>query len=484
MDTRQDIAYLSDLGDTAVVPSSAVQGNIVVFGEANVLQDSGRRLSDYPDSDQTANMIDDAVAALKTAVDGEYAISAYKASDWAAGTLYYAGTFCMHNGVGYRCLEEHVSGLFFDASKWEAVLSSDGKNAIDLLLADYPKEGLARLVDIAPMFNAQTEYIVGQLSVVDGVLKACTRAGRGAAAQFAVASVEDALALIRDKIDTAIASIKQADWNVESSSDPAFIRNKPKIEQADWDETDSSAPAFIRNKPEIPDAQVQADWDESASSAPAFIRNKPEIPEYSYRIVELVPEETSQPGVYEVQLEDRAVNSLREGLFGTSTVRMLFPARMDESIPRDFYIVLEPDFDANVTIRTPSNIDLEDCEGRPVSIEAIDGIQATYRLTEVYGPRNEFVVSMFADPALRKVKEIEQALDEIIRNEGMATFTPGTVIADDSTGLYYRLEAVRLSDTGEVAVGVDQDGIPYGDGGTYADVSSSSASGDSPGNEA
>lgn len=462
MDTRQDIAYLSDLGDTAVVPSSAVHGNIVLFGEANVLQDSGRRLSDYPDSNQTANMIDDAVAALETAVDGEYAISAYKASDWAAGTLYYAGTFCMHNGVGYRCLEEHVSGLFFDASKWETVLSSEGKNAIDLLLADYPKEGLARLVDIAPVFNAQTEYIVGQLSVVDGVLKACTRAGRGAAAQFAVASVEDALALIRDKIDTAIASIKQADWNVESSSDPAFIRNKP----------------------EIPDAQVQADWDEADSSAPAFIRNKPEIPASSYRIVELVPEETSQPGVYEVQLEDRAVNSLREGLFGTSTVRMLFPARMDESIPRDFYIVLEPDFDANVTIRTPSNIDLEDCEGHPVSIEAIDGIQATYRLTEVYGPRNEFVVSMFADPALRKTKEIEQALDEIIRNEGMATFTPGTVIADDSTGLYYRLEAVRLSGTGEIVVGVDQDGIPYGDGGTYADVSSSSASGESPGNEA
>ena len=529
METRQDIAYLSDLGDAAIVPSQAVQGNIVLFGDDNVLQDSGKKPSDYPETADTARMISDAVGALKTAVDGEYAISAYKAAEWAPGTLYYSGSFCIHDNVGYRCIEEHVSGLFFDVDKWKVVLSADGKSALDALLSDYPKVGLAALSDIAPIFNADTEYIVGQLAVVDGKLKICRRAGRGAAAQFEDSTVEEALSIVRGEIARIKSSIKQADWNVSSSSDPAFIRNKPAIAQADWDQSASSDPAFIRNKPIIPDAQVQADWDESASSDPAFIRNKPEIPEIpdqvqadwdesassdpafirnkpeipeipdqvqadwdesassdpafirnkpdipdaNYRLAYLSPEDTSTPNVLEAQLEDRAVNVIVSGLSGTNTVRLIPPASGGLLSSRDFYVVLEAEFDSNATVVMPGAV-LEDCAGGSVTLSAPAGVQATYRMTEVFGFDNVFVVSLYADPAKKDIKEAERAMDDILNNEGVATFTPGVFLPEDGTNKYYRISAVKES-WGEVVVGISQHGTPYGDGGVNPDGSDSSS---------
>lgn len=43
----------------------------------------------------------------------------------------------------------------------------------------------------------------------------------------------------------------QADWSVTSSSNPAYIKNKPSIVQADWSETNSYNMAYIKNKPYI-----------------------------------------------------------------------------------------------------------------------------------------------------------------------------------------------------------------------------------------
>lgn len=460
METRQDIAYLSDLGDTAIVPSQAVQGNIVLFGDDNVLQDSGKKPSDYPDLNQAAEMIATSVGLLRTAVNGEYAISAYKSDAWAQVTPYFVGDFCMYLGTGYRCIEEHVSGIAFDGSKWQAVLSPEGKAALDLLLADYPKDGLAKLDDIAPAMDPETEYAVGQLVVEDEMLNICTRAGRGAAAQFEKADVEQALALIRNGLEEIAEEISR----VEKS-----------IKQADWDESDSSDPAFIRNKPKMPSGQVQADWDEESSTDPAFIRNKPEMPgDVRYRIVYRSPQEKGQ-GLFEVQIEDRAVNVVYNPDSSAFKLVMVPPQRAIGR-SRDFYVVLNSGMDPAIRIEMQDST-LENCEGKQVTIVAPDEDQATYRFTEIYvsaGDVPAFVVSMYADPANGRIQEAEKAMDDILNNEGVATFTPGVFLPEDGTNKYYRISAVKES-WGEVVVGISQHGTPYGDGGVNPDGSDSSS---------
>ena len=220
---------------------------------------------------------------------------------------------------------------------------------------------------------------------------------------------------------------------------------------------------------------MQADWDESASSDPAFIRNKPEIPDANYRVAYLFPEETSTPNVLEAQLEDRAVNVIVSGLSGTNTVRLLPPASGGLLSSRDFYVVLEAEFDSNATVVMPGAV-LEDCAGGSVTLSAPAGVQATYRMTEVFGFDNVFVVSLYADPSIAGMREIERALDTIINNEGILSFTPGLAVRDPSTDKYYRLEATKLGDDEEIVIGVDQNGVMYGDGGIYASASSSGSS--------
>ncbi len=75
----------------------------------------------------------------------------------------------------------------------------------------------------------------------------------------------------------------QSDWDVTSTADPAYIKNKPSIPdpqiQSDWAQSNTSAVDFIKNKPTIPPAQVQSDWNVTDTNSKAFIKNKPVIPE-------------------------------------------------------------------------------------------------------------------------------------------------------------------------------------------------------------
>ena len=108
----------------------------------------------------------------------------------------------------------------------------------------------------------------------------------------------------------------QADWDNNTTTSDAFIRNKPtdaefgdkafsnpptdltdtekqavrtaigsgsasggeENVQSDWNETDTSSDAFIRNKPDVGEDNVNADWNETDTGSDAYIENKPTIP--------------------------------------------------------------------------------------------------------------------------------------------------------------------------------------------------------------
>ena len=82
---------------------------------------------------------------------------------------------------------------------------------------------------------------------------------------------------------------KQADWNEATTTDPAFILNKPTLApsnaeqnvQVDWNETTTTSDAYIQNKPTLApsdaEANVQADWNETTTTADAYIQNKPTL---------------------------------------------------------------------------------------------------------------------------------------------------------------------------------------------------------------
>ena len=58
-----------------------------------------------------------------------------------------------------------------------------------------------------------------------------------------------------------------------------------KDSQADWNEESSTSPAYIKNKPTIPAAQIQSDWNQSDDTAADYIKNKPTIPSSGALIV-------------------------------------------------------------------------------------------------------------------------------------------------------------------------------------------------------
>lgn len=67
MANRQNIAYLSDLGDTATVPQEVVSGNVVTFGtERGELADSGKKPADFAAATALTSHEQDAVAHLSS----------------------------------------------------------------------------------------------------------------------------------------------------------------------------------------------------------------------------------------------------------------------------------------------------------------------------------------------------------------------------------------------------------------------------------
>ena len=77
-----------------------------------------------------------------------------------------------------------MSGSTFDTSKWELVLTADGRIAIGQVLATINISTKADLSDLAPDYSDQDTYYVGQLAIKNHVLQICTTAGVGPNAVF------------------------------------------------------------------------------------------------------------------------------------------------------------------------------------------------------------------------------------------------------------------------------------------------------------
>ena len=543
MANKENIAYLSDMQGVATTPDTAAQGNLPVFGHHHELLDSGNKPSDFITQPGVDAAVATATAELWSVVTAASALAAYQATDWAAGTDYAVGSFCQYGGQGYRCTTSHTSSATFDATKWRLVLTAAGKTAIATVLAAYSKDGLAALIDLAPVYHGSRVYALGMLAVKDGDLQICTKAGRGPLAEFSRdATIEGALAVrlaqVIAQIPTKVSALENdtgfitenglptkvselqndahyvvssvldgeydasahgyavgdtcthdaqfyicvravavgADWNPEDWS----IRTLKELvaawsnpEQADWNETDATKPAFIKNKPTIPKpTPVDPTLTHEGQAADAKVVGQRlasilTLDKLPYQIVNVAPATQTDPEVLEFQLMDRAVNCLVATVPNGVSVRLIPPAQPTSPtagivLARDFYVVLNLASEMDVTVDVP-RASIQDCFGQPVTpLKAPANGVAIFRLTDSdRGSLNSvFLISGFGDAAHRAARELEQALDDIIRDYGGGVFSPGVFLQDDvDPTRYHKLVIVTDDETGHKDLGVDQEGV-------------------------
>ena len=94
-----------------------------------------------------------------------------------------------------------------------------------------------------------------------------------------------------------------------------------------------------------------------------------------------------------------------------------------------------------------------------MTLYAPAGQVATYRFVESATEGRVFTVFGVSDPAYVQVREIERALDAILADGGVVPIDTDVFIPNKGDGKYYRLLAVTDEETGEVNIGVDQEGV-------------------------
>lgn len=499
MDKKKNIAYLRDIGDTATVPSGAVYGNIALFGENRALLDSGKKPSDFVSQEDVKSAVETATESIWNAVNGVYAIAAFNSSEWSADTAYPYGGYCKHGGAGYRCKSAHMSGQSFDPSKWDLVLTADGANVILAMLSAYSNEGLASLLNLAPEYSGSKNYTVGMLAKKDGVLQICTTAGRGPAAIFSTnASVELSIATRIANLANSIPSktssltndsgfITSADIPTKVSAfenDPGYLPGGSLLRPYDTSEggyeagekcskdgklyiCTSAVPQGAEWNAEdwreadldeiVAAASIQAhpDWNEEDPDNPAFIKNKPNV---RYKVENLLSTETGDKTEMLFNLKDRTVNVVTASISDNKTIRLGLPPSVGSGSARDFYVVLNVSSEEDVTV-TMASASLKDYAGGDVTLYAPAGQVATYRFVESATEGRVFTVYGMVDPAYTKVVEIEMALDAILADVGVVPIDTDVFIPNKGDGKYYRILAVTDEETGEVNIGVDQEGV-------------------------
>ncbi len=498
MAQKKNIAYLNDLEGVATTPDGAVQGNIAVFGENGALLDSGKKPSDFVEGSDIESAVEEAASGIWNAVKGVYAIAAFNSSAWAASTAYAVGSYCKHGGAGYRCKTAHTSTSSFDSGKWDLVLTSDGANVILAMLSAYSNEGLASLLNLAPAYSGSRNYTVGMLAKKDGVLQICTTAGRGPAAIFSTdASVELSIAtriaqlagslptktsqltndsgfITEDDLPTKLSEFENDTGYLPGSSLIAaydtssggyavgekcshggklYICTAAVAQGDEWDEDDWRE-ADLDEIVEAASIQAHPDWDEDDPEDPAFIKNKPNI---RYKVENLLSTASGDNTVVLFNLKDRTVNVITATISDNKTIQLGLPASSGTGNARDFYVVLNVTSEEGVAVTMTAS--LKDYAGGDVSLNAPAGQVVTYRFVESATEGRVFTVYGVADPAYVAIKEIERALDAILADGGAATFEPGIFIPNEGDGKFYRLLAVTDEETGEVNIGVDQEGV-------------------------
>ena len=517
MSDRQEIAYLSDIDGT--------QGNIPVFGADGSLVDSTHKPSDFVLESSVDQKVQEEVSSaasdLWSAINDVRAIRAYVSLPWSSGKQYSAGDFCVYSGAGYQCKSAHTSASSFDQSKWTQVLTSDGKSALDDFLGSAPSASLAKLTDLAPAYVSGASYDVGQIVIKDGKVQIKTLAG------FSVSNVE---ASIRARIANVIASIPTdnsslangAGYVVGGVLDTPFSSSRSydvgdtcthggklyrctgevsqgyefdeyyweettvkdvvdswmsKL-QADWDETDENSPSYIKNKPDIPEIDDTLTEEGAAADAKAVgdaLEECVALDDLPYKIANITSDASSTSSKTVFMLQNRTVNLIDNITVNDNRYISLVPPQLDgQNLSRDFYVVLHVLSDGLDSIPVSMSASLVDFSGKQVTLRAPSDEYVTYRFTEIASAGNVFLTTGFSDPAYRGVSEIERALDYILDYAGVSIdLKPERYIYDPVNKLYHRIMAVTDPDTGEVNIGVDQEGVPQPE---VEEASSSSSS--------
>lgn len=409
MANREDIAYKSDLDGFLKGPSGATQQKIAVFGsDPGSIEQSSVSISDVVTVDEIASEVSDAVdeatsgildsiSNLLSSVNGVDALQAYASQAWTSGVSYSEGDFCRYDGdgySGYKCKVTHVSGQSFDPTKWDGVLTEEGKSAIDDILLMY----------LAPEWSSSpsVEYKKGQLVKKDGVLQICTAAGHGVSATFSGSGAN---------VDASISE---------------------RVSGLDSELRDLIAQDISGGVP--------------------------------YRIKTVVDDGSEGPNKKTYRLFDRTVNIIASSVASGVTIELVPPeapsvAASEDAIARDFYVVLLVDSNEDVSVSMKS-MSVKDCNGGTVTLYVPKGEHATYRFTDEKEDHSEFLATLFADPSVQKVRQIEKALDDILEGEGIVVPSKnGILIYDLTDGKYHRMFAVTDEETGDVNVSVDNEGI-------------------------
>ena len=200
--------------------------------------------------------------------------------------------------------------------------------------------------------------------------------------------------------------------------------------------------------------QAHPDWNEDDPEDPAFIKNKPNI---RYKVENLLSTASGDNTVVLFNLKDRTVNVITATISDNKTIQLGLPASAGTGNARDFYVVLNVTSEEGVAVTMTAS--LKDYAGGDVSLNAPAGQVVTYRFVESTTEGRVFTVYGVADPAYVAIKEIERALDAILADGGVVPFEPGVFIPNQGDGKYYKVVAVTDPETGEVDIGVDQEGV-------------------------
>ena len=160
------------------IPDITVDKTLSIQGEAADAKTTGDKISAL----RGVSCNQECLYAFENCINGGY--------EWEANYEYIAGDFVSCNNVVYKCNETHMSSDTFDDSKWDIILSKDGRKQITTFV-DSVRSGLSIESNLASSFNVTKQYGKGDVVVKDGKLNVCTSAGNGDTAKFNVTNVAE-----------------------------------------------------------------------------------------------------------------------------------------------------------------------------------------------------------------------------------------------------------------------------------------------------
>lgn len=452
MAAREQIVYQSDLDGVVTAPSGGASGNIPVFGDGGTVVDSGVKPSDLA----TPSDVDQTVENAVTSAIGDVQMYVKQRVDSAVSA------------------------------------------AADAIRSSIGTENFAALEDIAPEFDETLRYEAGQLVLKDGVLQICTKPGygNGAAAFSSDATVAASIAAqVGQHVPTKTSDLDNDSGFITSSDIPSAVsafRNDagyarlsalageydPSSEGyavgelcsrggllyicrsevaigAEWSDDDWRE-VDLREVVASMSIQAHPDWAETDPESAAYIANKPNI---AFAVADVASTSASGSSSVEFRLLDRTVNVVAASVPKNGSVVLWTPSASGDAA-REFCVALSVESGSDVPVSL-SGAAVYDTEGVSASLSAPPGRTVFLRFTESNAYGNVFTVSGYADPASAKLRELEQALDDILEDAGyVPDMERGLYIpSDDDPSVFHKVTVVTDAETGEANLKISNEGI-------------------------